>query len=334
MLGRNEGWVTTQGEVLADLLRADGWDVRETSTQPSRVLRLVDTVVCLLRWRRSIDIVVLSVFSGPAFVMADVSSAVARFLRIPIVAVLHGGNLPVHVHRHPRWSRRVLSRARRIVAPSGYLATDDLLLGRSPVLIPNVVDLSGIEYRERSRVRGQILWMRTFHPIYNPSLAVRALCLLHDDHPDIRMTMAGQEKGLTDAVRDEVASSGLTDVVTFAGFLGRDEKRDEFNRHDVFLNTNRVDNTPVSVIEAAAAGLPIVATEVGGIPHLLTHEHDALLVPDDDEDAVTEAIGRLIDDADLAARLSRNGRRLAEQSSWPVVRERWTDLFMEVDRSH
>ncbi len=94
MIGRNPGRVTTQGEVLADLFASEGWTVLETSTQPRRPLRLMDTISCLLRWRRSIDLVVLSVFSGPAFVMADVASALARALRLPMVMVLHGGNLP------------------------------------------------------------------------------------------------------------------------------------------------------------------------------------------------------------------------------------------------
>src|SRR4051812_16295757 len=111
MTGRKPGRVTTQGEVLADLFAAEGWVVRETSSRPNRVLRLVDTVSCLLRWRKSIDIIVLSVFSGPAFFMADITSLLTRALRLPTIFVLHGGNLPAFETRHPAWVRRVLRRS-------------------------------------------------------------------------------------------------------------------------------------------------------------------------------------------------------------------------------
>ena len=56
--------------------------------------------------------------------------------------------------------------------------------------------------------------------------------------------------------------------------------------HDIFLNTNVVDNTPVSVLEAAASGLVPVATAVGGVPKLLTDDVDSLLVASGDDEAM------------------------------------------------
>ena len=326
MIGRNPGSVTTQGEVLADLFVAEGWTVRETSSQPRRPVRLADTIWCLLRWRGQIDLVVLSVFSGPAFVMADITSLLVRLLGLPMIAVLRGGNLPDFERRHSAWVRRVLKRARVIVAPSGFLATE-VVAGRGATVIPNVVDLGEWEFRHRSTLRPRVLWMRTFHPIYNPILAVRVLERLHKRWPDATLTMAGQEKGMLEATRNEVKARGLEPWVNFIGFLGPDDKLEAFADHDLYLHTNHVDNTPVSVLEAAAAGLPIVGTKVGGMPYLLEDGSTALLVPDDDAGAMTAAIERLLDDPGLAERLSRNGRTLAERSAWPTVYEQWQDAF-------
>lgn len=326
MIGRKPGRVTTQGEILADLFVAEGWSVRETSSQPSRPVRLIDTIWCLLRWRRSIDLVVLSVFSGPAFVMADITSALLRLLGLPMVLVLHGGNLPDFERRHGAWVRRVLKRARVIVAPSTFLATE-MASGAGALVIPNVVDLSAWEFRPRTALRPRILWMRTFHPLYNPVLAVRVLERLHRTWPDATLTMAGQEKGMLEATRQEVATRGLEPWVHFAGFLRPGEKLTAFADHDLYLHTNHVDNTPVSVLEAAAAGLPIVATRVGGMPYLLEDGATALLVADGDEAAMTAAIERLLSDPALAGRLSENGRALAERSAWPAVYEQWQAAF-------
>lgn len=329
MLGRNPGWVTTQGEILADRFAAEDWTVRETSRLPSRPLRLLDTLSCLVRWRRSIDVVVLSVFSGPAFVMADLTSLLTRLLRLPTIMWLHGGNLPTFEQRHPTWVKRVLRRAELVVSPSTFLASVSGDATASEV-IPNLIDLDGLPYRPRTTVQPRLLWMRTFHPIYNPGLAVRSFDRLGRNHPDASLTMAGQEKGLTSDVRAEVERLGHGTSVTFPGFLGPNDKWRVFSEHDIYLHTNHIDNTPVSVLEAAAAGLPIVATAVGGIPHLLHDGQDALLVPDDDAEAMAAAIDRLLTEPGLADRLARNARALAEASAWPPVRERWLAAFDRV----
>lgn len=330
MLGRNAGWVTTQGEFLADHFTAEGWAVRETSSQPSRPVRLLDTLSCIIRWRKHTDVVVLSVFSGPAFGMADICSLLTRIMGIRTIMWLHGGNLPDFTEAHPVWVKRVLRRASLIVTPSTFLANDTVRAAGPVEIIPNLIDLSALQHHRRAPLEPRLLWMRTFHPIYNPMLAIRVLHHLRSRHPSATLTMAGQEKGLTAEVRSEAHDLGLDDAVDFAGFLGPEQKPGVFGAHDIYLHTNHVDNTPVSVLEAAAAGLPIVATDVGGIPHLLEHEHTALLVPDDDEVAMADAVERLLAEPDLVERLSRNARELAEGSSWSAVRDKWERVFERV----
>jgi glycosyltransferase involved in cell wall biosynthesis len=172
--------------------------------------------------------------------------------------------------------------------------------------------------------------MRTFHPVYHPEMAIDALAELHRTHPTATLTMAGQEKGSLDAVRERVRDRGLTAAVRFPGFLGPAAKAREFGSHDIFLNTNRVDNMPVSVLEAAAFGLPVVATAVGGIPYLLEDGVTGLLVADGDARAMAGASRRLLDERGLAARLSANGRALAESCGWEAVKPEWEALFREV----
>lgn len=327
MLGRNPGVVTTQGEVLADLFAAEGWQVRETSTCSNRYVRLVDTLSCLVRWRRSVDVVVLSVFSGPSFVVSDAVSWLAQILSLPTVQVLHGGNLPSFADRHPGWVGRVLGRADVVVAPSPYLALVGDRVGIAVDVIPNAIELGSLAWAQRSEIRPHLLWMRTYHPIYNPLRAVRVAHLLRERWPDLTMRMGGQDKGLRTAVEAEVDRLGLSDVVRIDGFLGPREKREAFTSADVYLHTNHVDNAPVSVIEAAAAGLPIVATEVGGIGELLEDEVSALLVADDDDEAMVRAVDRLLRDPGLVRRLSGNAKAMAERSSWPAVRGQWTGVF-------
>ena len=96
---------------------------------------------------------------------------------------------------------------------------------------------------------------------------------------------------------------------------------------DIFLNTTTVDNTPVSVVEAAANGLCIVSTDVGGIPHLLTHHHNALLVRPRDEHAMAQAVCEILATPRLAETISVNARQAALRFDWSVVLQQWQQLI-------
>jgi glycosyltransferase involved in cell wall biosynthesis len=164
-------------------------------------------------------------------------------------------------------------------------------------------------------------------------MAVEVLDRLRATHPDATLTMAGQEKGLGDAVRALVHARGLDDAVRFPGFLDAEGKRREFAAHDVFLNTNRVDNMPVSVVEAGAFGLPIVATDVGGVRDLVGGA-SALLVGDEDVDAMVAAVESLLADPELAGRLSRAGREVAERSGWAALGPAWEAVLADACATH
>lgn len=333
MLGVNPGWVTSQGELLAGLLASADYQVRITSHRLERLPRLLDILGSLVAWRDEIDLVVHQVFSGPAFAVTDAASALCRALGLPQVFALHGGALPEFAAEHGRWVRRVLRRAEAIVTPSTYLAQAFAaypdLIARIHT-IPNILEIENYPYRHRPVVRPRLLWMRTFHEIYHPQMAVEVLAELRRTHPEAILTMAGQEKRLHSAVQALARQRDLSAFVRFPGFLGPEDKAREFANHDIYLNTNHVDNMPVSVLEACAFGLPVVATAVGGVPHLLRDGETGLLGPDGDVGAMVGAVRRLLDEPELAGVLSANGRHLAESCAWEPVQARWEALFAEV----
>jgi glycosyltransferase involved in cell wall biosynthesis len=148
--------------------------------------------------------------------------------------------------------------------------------------------------------------------------------------PEATLVMAGQDKGYESEVKGLARELGIDGSVRFAGFLDAESKAREGSAADIFINTNRIDNMPVAVVEAGAMGLPVVATAVGGIRDLLTEGESGLLVADGDDRAMADAILRLVREPRVAARLSANGRKLAERSSWQRVRAQWEELFSEV----
>lgn len=323
VLGRHEGWVTTQGEVLAGLFAAEGHPTFISSTELSPLRRAADHAWDLCRWRRRVDVAVVSVFSGRAFALADESLSLARVLRIPAIAWLHGGDLPSLGQRHPRWVGRVLRSADAVVAPTAYLGRWAEAFVDDVRVIPNVLDLSDYQFRIRSPLRPRLLWMRTFHELYDPASAVRVLAALRDSGVDAQLTMAGQDKGLLDGTRALAEGLQVEGFVRFPGFVSGDQKAALFRDHDIFLNTNVVDNAPVTVLEAAASGLVVVSTDVGGVPDLLADGEAALLVPARDPEAMAWAMVQLLEQPATARRCALAASRVAQRSDWASVREQW-----------
>ena len=325
--GVNPGYVVTQGVRLSGHFRRAGYPVIAVSTSANRYLRLLDIATTLALKGRSIDILVVHVYGGPSFVVEDTASFIGRHSGARVIMLLHGGELPVFFARFPGWSRRVLRRAHAIVTPSPFLARAVETYGLAAQVIPNVIDLTDYPYRERRALQPRLFWMRTFDPTYNPLMAIEVLRRVRRDYPGATLVMGGQDKGLQAVVERTAHEAGLREALELPGFLDRGGKSREGERADIFINTSHIDNMPVAVVEAAAMGLPIVSTAVGGVPDLLTEGESGLLVPDRDADAMAGAVLRLLGDPDLAANLSRGGRALALRSAWESVRPQWEALF-------
>jgi glycosyltransferase involved in cell wall biosynthesis len=330
MVGHNPGFVTTQGEILCDKFKHEGYAVISASASPKRYIRLLDILTTIVRRRHNTDILVVEVYGGPSFVVEDIASWLGRRFDHRIVMHLHGGAMKEFMARFPNWARRVLNRADVLVTPSKFLASAVIPHGFKAHVIPNVIEISAYPYRHRQAVKPHLFWMRSFHPIYNPRMAIRVLARLRATLPEATLVMAGQDKGLETEVRRLAARFGLNGAVRFPGFLDLAAKITEGNVADIFVNTSHVDNMPVALLEAGAMGLPVVSTAVGGVPAFLTDGETGLLVPDDNDEAMLNAIHRLLTTPDLAALLSVNGRRLAERTSWEQAGSQWERLFTAV----
>jgi glycosyltransferase involved in cell wall biosynthesis len=197
-------------------------------------------------------------------------------------------------------------------------------------VIPNLLPFEMTQARERNTFEPRVLWMRTFHPIYRPELALEAFALLRSERVEATLTMAGQDKGWLQPLTELAAELNIEDCVVFPGFAGPEMKTELFNEHDLFLNTSAIDNYPVSLLEAAAAGLVVVSSDVGGIPAVFVDRKEALLVRDADPTKLAEAMNEVLDDIDLAMSISRGGSSKAVQCSWGKVGPLWHDLLFKI----
>jgi glycosyltransferase involved in cell wall biosynthesis len=319
-------------EDLADRLRDAGWNVLTTSRRRGRVPRLADMLATVWQRRREYDVANVDVYSGPSFFWAEAVAWTLERLGKPYSLTLHGGALPEFAALWPGRVRRLLEGASAVTAPSGFLLENLRPYRPDLRLIPNALDLARYPFRHRAAPDPRLVWVRAFHEIYDPSLAVRVLKEIRARHPEATLEMIGPDKhdGSFARARAVAGQLGVTSAVEFAGAVPKSRVPERMNSGDIFLNTTTIDNTPVSVMEAMACGACVVSTNVGGIPHLVKSGEDGLLVPPRNPGAMAAAVERLFSEDGLAARISLAARAKTERFDWGVVLPQWEEMLRGV----
>lgn len=248
--------------------------------------------------------------------------------KTPVIVNYRGGEAESYLARSARWVRPSLSRAASLVVPSGFLQAVFARFELSSTVIPNIIDLETFAPAKKTKIDDAftLAITRNLEPIYGLDVAIRALAIAREKAPALRLIIAGSGPQKP-ALETLVASLGLEDVVEFCGRLSREEIVDLYHRADAALNPTHVDNMPNSVLEALACGLPVVSTDVGGVPFIVRDEQTALLVPPDDPQAMAAAIVRMYHDESLRLTLSEAGQMDVAQYAWDRVRPQWMALY-------
>lgn len=337
-----EGGMAVQCGQLARLLQNDGISVLLVQTnEPYRPwwigrVRLVRALFRLLPylaalWRMAGRVQVVHVFANSGWawhLFAAPAVWVARIRGVPVVVNYRGGDAASFLRHAPGWVKRTLAAADARVAPSGFLGEVFAHEGIDMRIIPNVVDLDlfGGE-RERHRAgAARVIVTRNLEPIYDIGTALNAFAMISARLPGALLTVAGEgpERG---RLEEQAVQMGIADRVCFAGRLDRTAMAALYRQADLMLNPSTVDNMPNSILEAYAAGVPVVSTDAGGIPYMARHEETALLVPAKNPRAMAEAAARLLEDSALAHKLAQQGLREARRYTWSEIGGQWLDLY-------
>jgi glycosyltransferase involved in cell wall biosynthesis len=233
----------------------------------------------IIRYKNKVEYVLLDTYSTSNFYYALLTSQLCRLFRLKYLPILHGGNLPYRLKQNPKLSSLIFNNSFQNIAPSGYLKYEFEIKGYTTLLIPNVIPIANYTFKERKKITPKLLYVRAFASIYNPTMAIEVLKELKKIYPEAILCMIGPDKdGTLKDVKHLINTYDLQDSVEITGVLPKKEWHEKSKDFDIFINTTNVDNTPISVIEAMALGLPVVSTNVGGLPYLISSNVDGVLV--------------------------------------------------------
>lgn len=321
------GNTATSIETLGSFLELEGYHLTYASSKKNKIARLLDMIFVTIKSSKKIDYVLIDVYSTQNFWYAVLISQLCRVLNLKYIAKLHGGALPDRLKRSPFLCDLIFKNAYKITAPSEYLIeVFQLKYPSNLIYIPNTLEIAKYDFLNRKIHQPKLLWVRSFSKIYNPKMAITVFSELKKEFPNAELCMVGPDKeNLVEQCK--AYATNLNVGVTFTGKLSKEEWTAMSKNYTFFINTTHFDNTPISVIEAMALGLPIVSTNVGGISFLLETKKNALLVNDNDVQAMVDAIKLLLSDVNLSATIVQNARKYIEDFDWKKVKYKWFEIL-------
>jgi L-malate glycosyltransferase len=283
----------------------------------------------LLRDVRKYDVIHIFSASYLSFLIAPTPAILAsKLYGKKIVLNYHSGEAEDHLRRWPRSTRWMLKLVDAIAVPSEYLVRVFAEFGYKATAIFNIIELDKFAYRERTPLRPVFLSNRNLEAHYGVDSVLRAFALIKEKVPDATLTVVGDgsQRQALQALKTEL---NLSD----ASFTGRVEHGDIYRHYstsDIFLNASKIDNQPLSILEAFASGLPVVTTDAGGIPDIVTDGETGFVVPVGDHQTLAARAIELLTDHNRATTMARQARAECMKYTWEVVCDQWLKLYRSV----
>ncbi|MGE2834257.1 glycosyltransferase family 4 protein [Mycobacterium sp. SMC-4] len=215
-----------------------------------------------------------------------------------------------------RMCRRVVSRAKVVISISDWDARAlDVPLRGTRVCIPNPVGAEFFDLAPSGPTAPRVLFAGGFTPNKNPLGVVNAFARVVAAVPAARLSLVGPapDPKYLQRVRDRITELGIGHAVEMTGTVGNEQMRNEISAARTVILFSRQENSPTILAQAMAAGKPVVASRVGGVPEMVDDGESGFLTEPDDEATFADRMLKLIHDQDLSLRLGRRANAVARE---------------------
>lgn len=329
-----------QAQALVQSLREDGVDATLVPINPRfptgvRWMRHVPYARTLLNQllyipglSRLAAYDVAHVFSASyaSFLLAPAPAMLAaRLFNKRVVLHYHSGEAEDHLANWGRLVHPWLKLADEIVVPSTYLRDVFAKFGYRARVIPNVVDVTVFDYRERRPLRARLLSTRNLEKYYRIDVIIEAFARYQAVCADATLTIAGygSEEPRLRAMAAQLTQGG----VRFLGKVAPGWMPKLYADSDIYLNASEIDNQPVSILEAFASGMPVVSTPAGDIPSMVRHGETGLIVPPEAPHAMARAIAETLNRPERAIQMAEQAHNELDRYMWKAVRDEWNAVY-------
>lgn len=301
--------------------------------QSIKYVRTVTTSILywlnLLREVRKYDVIHIFSASYLSFLIAPTPAIlVSKLYGKKIVLNYHSGEAEDHLRRWQRSTIAILNLTDAIAVPSEYLVRVFADFGLKATAIFNIIELDKFVFHERTQLRPVFLSNRNLEAHYGVDSVLRAFALVQQQVPEAVLTVVGD--GSQRQALEALAAELNLKQTSFTGRVEHEDILGYYANSDVFLNASRIDNQPLSILEAFACGLPVVTTNAGGIPDIVTDGETGFVVAVDDHQALAQHAMKLLANDNIAATMAQKARQECHKYTWEVVCDRWLCLYRKI----
>ncbi|MBI1173627.1 glycosyltransferase [bacterium] len=246
----------------------------------------------------------------------------AEMAGLPFSITLHG---PTVFFEPYRWRLDVkIARAAFVACISHYCRSQAMLFSNEAQwgklkIIHCGVTPAAYGTRARPAFSGHVAFVGRLAPVKGVPLLLEAFATLRARHPEARLTVAGDGEARS-RLEARAKALGLEGAVHFAGYLDEPAVARLLDEADMLVLPSFAEGLPVVLMEALASRIPVIATQVAGVPELVQDGISGFIVPPGDVEALTERLDRLLSDPALCRAMGEAGRAKVE-AEFDVARE-------------
>lgn len=246
----------------------------------------------------------------------------ARILKIPSVVWGRGSDVYLPDRFTRMTSKSILQNADTVLALTEEMKQKMReMCDRDISVVPNGIDLERFKISSRGIKEGKaktIIFVGRLHPVKGVQYLIEAMAIVHQQMPDVKLIIVGD--GAERAMLEELAERlNLSDCIQFAGKVPQESIPQLMHQADVFALSSLSESFGIVNLEAMAAGLPIVATKVGGIPDVVEEGVNGYLVNAKNPDELADRLLVLLQNDEMREEISVTNREKAKLYTWDEV---------------
>lgn len=318
------GGISGQVEMLQRKLCEEG-HIADVFSSKASVWKRLMMPPKLRRTAKAYDVLHIHCCSGWGFLPAVLGVKAGKKLGKRVVLTYHGGGGETFFDKHPRLVQKYLTRTDANIVLSGFLAKVFENHHLPYTIIPNIIELDASHFRQRESLKPCYICIRAHEALYNIPCILRAFQKVQQEIPEASLTLVG-DGSLHESLAQQAHSMDLKNVV-FTGRVDNSRIFEFLDQADIMISAPKVDNMPVSLIEAMNAGLLVISSNVGGVPYMIEEGKNGLLFESDNDSELAEKMVWATRHQDVAMSMVANARESVKQYQWDHVKNQLYSVY-------
>ena len=330
------GGINAQVDLLNSYMQDEGYSTSIFSTKGNPIKR-VGLFFKLLFIARRHDALHIHGCSEWGMLPVVYGVIAGRIWKKRIIVTYHGGEAAEYFKKHGAFVRRWLKRADTVIVLSVFLKKVFDEYEIPCIVIPNIVPLRGDVYQPKKSVAPKMISVRHLTDLYRIDLIICAFAKVAEKYPEATLDILGQGDKREELERLAVSDERLARRVRFIGQVLNEKMYDYLKANDIMLSAPKIDNMPVSLMEAMNAGVLVISSNVGGVPYMIEHKKTGLLFElrtkseevrgKSEEDALAEQIIWALEHQKESVAMIEAAHEEVKKYSWNNIRKQLLPLY-------